>query len=151
MVVSSKAEHEEAIKRIMTPPRPIVNKTQKRLRWWSEDEVKLLRALYQKENTQSMSLHRMIVFPLRLERLVPSCLLHIARSSLLTAEKCCTLSGVREITKQSQTTIAAGSSTSNPRKNIGPKTAYLSQERCFARPPKKILIFCLDEMTTSVI
>jgi hypothetical protein len=56
MVVSSKAEHEEAIKRIMTPHVPNVsNGGQERLRWWTADEVKLLRELYQKENTQALA------------------------------------------------------------------------------------------------
>ena len=55
MAVSSKTEHEEAIKRIMTPRVPVVSKRQKRLHWWPEDEVKLLRELYQKENTQSLA------------------------------------------------------------------------------------------------
>ena len=55
MVVSSKAEHEEAIKRIMTPRKPIVRKGQKRLCGWSEDEVKQLRELYQKVDTQSIA------------------------------------------------------------------------------------------------
>jgi len=55
MVVFSRAEHEEAIKRIMTPRGPIVSKGQKRMRGWSEDEVKQLRESYQKENTQSLA------------------------------------------------------------------------------------------------
>ncbi len=55
MVVFSKAEHEDAIKRIMTPRVPVVRKTRKRMRGWTEDEVKQLKKLYQKENTQSLA------------------------------------------------------------------------------------------------
>ena len=55
MVVFSRAEHEEAIKRIMTPREPIASKTRKRMRGWSEDEVKQLKELYQKTDTQSIA------------------------------------------------------------------------------------------------
>ncbi len=55
MAVSSKAEHEEAIKRIMTPRVPIVSTTRKRMRGWSEDEVKQLKESYQKVDTQSLA------------------------------------------------------------------------------------------------
>ena len=55
MAVSSKAEHEEAVKRIMTPRVPVVRKTRKRMRGWSEDEIKQLKELYQKVDTQSIA------------------------------------------------------------------------------------------------
>ena len=55
MAVFSRAEHEEAIKRIMIPRVPVVSKTRKRMRGWSEDEVKQLKESYQKENTQSLA------------------------------------------------------------------------------------------------
>ena len=55
MAVFSRAEHEEAIKRIMTPRVPVVSKTRKRMRGWSENEVKQLKESYQKENTQSLA------------------------------------------------------------------------------------------------
>ncbi len=55
MAVFSRAEHEESIKRIMTPRVPVVSKTRKRMRGWSEDEVKQLKESYQKENTQSLA------------------------------------------------------------------------------------------------
>ena len=55
MASSSREEHEEAVKRIMTSHVPVVSKTRKRMRGWSEDEVKQLKESYQKENTQSLA------------------------------------------------------------------------------------------------